>query len=237
MREIQCSTFLEREGRRLALWALLFLILGCGALGIFFGRLPLTLAKEAPWLWGLTLALGLGALAAGQDLFSEALGWWQGALGERAIARRLGAILDDQFYLLRNVTLPKQRGDIDAILIGPPGILALEIKDKTGVYRVDGRDWLYLSHGRWRSSQSNPMRQAQANARRTEEFLAKAGLAFSTRPVVVLANSLARVTIDNPAVYIVLQGRLERFIQEWCAHSQTRLNAIQAAQAAAILKG
>jgi hypothetical protein len=69
----------------------------------------------------------------------DELVWAAGQEGERRVAARLAAVLDDTWTLVcgyRNV-----RGEIDQILVGPGGMLALEIKAINGVVHCDGDHW------------------------------------------------------------------------------------------------
>ena len=74
--------------------------------------------------------------------------WEAGAEGERRVADRLAAQLDDQWTMLSGYN--GSGGEIDRIIVGPLGACALEIKYLNGNVTVNGDSWLisrYDSYG------------------------------------------------------------------------------------------
>jgi len=60
-----------------------------------------------------------------------------GLEGQRLLPQYL-ASLDNQFCLINGVQLPGMRGDIDHVLVGPPGVFALETKHHRGQIICNG---------------------------------------------------------------------------------------------------
>jgi len=138
----------------------------------------------------------------------EATYWAKGRAGEDAFAAALRP-LDERYCLFRNFTPPAPYnvgGDIDAILVGPHGLMVFEVKSWAGTYRVLGERWEHWSvpaHS-WISTDKNPTLQVKANVQRLEAFLASAKLAgVPVKRVVALADPNMRLADIRPTgVYI-----------------------------------
>jgi hypothetical protein len=133
----------------------------------------------------------------------------KGQEGEEHVTRIIQQSLDGEWTLFRNIELPgRNQGDLDSVLIGPPGVWVLEIKNFTGPYRNIGEQWEYMKNNRWSTSKSSPSRQAKNNAVRLGEFLKADGIKQWITPAVVWANPDSPVTIENPAVAVWTLERL-----------------------------
>ncbi len=125
----------------------------------------------------------------------------KGQAGEDRVVEALRQNLDGRWTLWRNVTLPgRNKADIDAVLVGPPGVWVLEIKTFTGEYRNVGEHWEFRSGNRWSLLKSSPSRQAQDNAARLASFLKADRITQWIAPVVVWANPESPLTVENPMV-------------------------------------
>jgi hypothetical protein len=98
----------------------------------------------------------------------------QGAL---AVAEVLGRELDGSFTLLRNVSR-RGLGYIDAVLVGPPGVLVFRILETPGIFRNEGADWLERKGGQtFVLSRLNATRECVTDVYALRKYLAKSGLA------------------------------------------------------------
>ncbi len=66
--------------------------------------------------------------------------WVAGREGEQSVAAYLGMALSDEWTLVSGYKNAK--GEVDQVLVGPPGVFALEIKHINGVVNVCGDTWL-----------------------------------------------------------------------------------------------
>jgi hypothetical protein len=142
----------------------------------------------------------------------------EGIRSETTIAERLESILDDRFVLIRNSKLPGQWGDIDQIIIGPSGVLVIEIKDYIGRFRAERDEWTRVTNDSGPRDDINPIRQALNNVERLRQFLARNGINSSHEIVqarIILANDRTVVEMDRPAVYIIFSNRVEQEIGNW----------------------
>ncbi len=166
----------------------------------------------------LTLVLGAGIIhLAGRLLIDKPLdrierkienhrlGW----AGEERVAESMRQVLNGNWMLFRNLSLPsRNKADIDAILVGPPGVWALEIKNFTGQYRNFGEHWEYLDAKRPIPLKKSPSRQAQNNAARLSAFLKADGIKQWVNPAVVWANAESTLTLEQPMVPVWTLERL-----------------------------
>jgi len=65
--------------------------------------------------------------------------WAQGAAAEDKVAAFFARQLGDDWTLVRGYCNP--RGEIDQILVGPAGIVAMEVKNINGIVHCDGDRW------------------------------------------------------------------------------------------------
>ncbi len=133
----------------------------------------------------------------------------QGQEGEEQVVEMMRQNLDGNWTLFRNVVLPgRNPADIDAVLVGPPGVWALEVKTFTGEYRNIGEHWEYRAGNQWKLLKASPSRQAQGNAIRLANFFKADGLTQWVTAAVVWADSESPLSVENPAVAVWGLGRL-----------------------------
>ncbi len=80
-------------------------------------------------------AARLGERRIGQEIEQQTAG----VRGERALADELLATLDDDWIAFAGYC--NRRGEADFVVVGPPGIWVVEVKNRTVRLRVDGDDW------------------------------------------------------------------------------------------------
>ncbi|MCP4549288.1 MAG: NERD domain-containing protein [bacterium] len=132
----------------------------------------------------------------------------KGQKGEDQVVDVMRQNLDGHWTLFRNVTLPgRNKADIDAVLVGPPGVWALEVKAFTGEYKNIGEHW-QIRAGGWKLLKSSPSRQAQNNAVRLSNFFKADGIKQWVTAVVVWANRESPLSVENPMVAVWTFDRL-----------------------------
>ncbi|MBN1876358.1 MAG: NERD domain-containing protein [Anaerolineae bacterium] len=124
----------------------------------------------------------------------------KGHEGEERMVDSLRQHLDGNWVLFRNVVLPGYKADMDAVLVGPPGVWVLEVKNFTGNYINSGTRWGYVRGKRRKEIKPGPSRQAQRNAAQLSSFLKADGIKQFVNPVVVWANQESRVKVKQPVV-------------------------------------
>jgi hypothetical protein len=167
--------------------------------------LILILGAEACILW---LAIRLLNLAL-RKMEQQIENYHKGQEGEDQVVEAMRQNLNGDWTLFRNVALPgRNKADIDAVLVGPPGVWALEVKRFTGEYRNIGEHWEYRAGNRWKLLRKSPSRQAQNSAVRLADFFKADGLKQWVTAVVVWANLESPVTVENPLVAVWTLDRL-----------------------------
>lgn len=133
----------------------------------------------------------------------------RGEAGEDKTVEVILQALDGNWKLFRNLTLPgRNKADLDLVLVGPPGIWVLEVKNLSGEYRNVGEAWEFRSGKRWKPAFVNPSRQALNSAVRLANFLKADNLNVFVNPVVVWANSDGLLRVEDPTVSVWFINRL-----------------------------
>jgi hypothetical protein len=70
-----------------------------------------------------------------------------GITGERIVAAELGAALGDEWVLLHGYR--NHRGEIDHVLLGPRGMITIEVKHHNATVDIDGDKWWSRKYDRW----------------------------------------------------------------------------------------
>jgi Nuclease-related domain len=124
-----------------------------------------------------------------------------GIAGEDLVAAELTGALDDDWTLLRGYR--NRRGEIDELLLGPTGLLAVEVKNLNATVHVDGDRWQgdkYDNYGNLveqrlitdRTGRS-PSEQLNEPADELQRFLRERGQQVTVQRVVVLTHRRSRL--------------------------------------------
>jgi hypothetical protein len=133
----------------------------------------------------------------------------RGQEGEDNVVQLIVQALNGNWYLFRNLSLPgRNKADLDLVLVGPPGVWALEVKNFRGEYRNIGETWEWKNGRNWKPARANPSRQAQNSAYRLKNFLKADNLNVFVNPAVVWANTESLLTVENPSVAVWSYDRL-----------------------------
>jgi len=158
------------------------------------------------WIGPAALVMILAACAlvpVCERLLDERDQYRLGRDGEERTVAALGEHFDGQWQLFRNLVLPGSQADIDGVLVGPPGVYALEIKSYNGHFRHRGNTWQRRRQGAWRRLSRNPSAQARANAMHLSRYLEQAtGEKLWVEPAVVWAGPGKLEIPGKPAVYV-----------------------------------
>lgn len=113
----------------------------------------------------------------------------QGLAGERFVLERMLALLDGCWVIYTNLELFVNEGDIDIALVGPGGVLAIEIKTLRRDLFVIWDDWLFFESDVPQMYRGQPSEQAKDSAFKLQIYLDHYGLKYVTVwPVVIMAS-------------------------------------------------
>jgi hypothetical protein len=146
--------------------------------------------------------------------YSRYYTWEAGTSGERAVARTLRE-LDDSYYLLNNVRLPRGRGDIDHILLGPNGVFVIETKNYSGKVMCYRDDWYRQQRKAKRDVRVDSI--SELTRRHTAElrkFLwKKHGFSVRVSPICVFTNPSVELELREPSVPVLRLKELTTFVK------------------------
>ena len=133
-----------------------------------------------------------------------------GEEGEQRVVQEIIQALDGNWNVFQNISLPgRNKGDLDIILVGSPGVWVLEVKNySSGNYRNIGDRWEYRQDKIWKAASSNPILQALKGAVRLANFLKADHLNIFVNPAIVWANEEGNLLIENPSIVIWPYDRL-----------------------------
>jgi hypothetical protein len=126
-----------------------------------------------------------------------------GVEGEQFVADELGRSLGDDWLLLRGYK--NSRGEIDHLLIGPMGMVAIEVKNINGTVHCDGDSWRVDKYDRYGNlveqysigdrgaRHRSPSVQLNEPADALEDFLRSRGEDVGVLRVVLLAHPRSKV--------------------------------------------
>jgi hypothetical protein len=127
----------------------------------------------------------------------------------------LGKALNNQYVLLRNVTLEGLSIPIPLVLAGPPGVRIIYASAVRGVYRAKGEGWEKMNDGSKNFSIHRPnlITRTLLMARAVLAYLNNQGQTLpEVEPVIVFTQPGVHVETVRPVVRVVLMDALDRFI-------------------------
>jgi hypothetical protein len=140
-----------------------------------------------------------------------------GITGEQQVAADLGHVLGDDWVMVRGYC--NRRGEIDHLLLGPPGLIAIESKHLNATVTCDGDDWRFEKFDRYgnlveRGSLGDkrgrsPSVQLNEPADMLREFLSTRGSKVSILRVVLLTHPNSKLgKCRNATVHIGTSSRM-----------------------------
>ena len=214
-------------------------------LGFFFIVVPLTGPNSPGFglyvlirtsLIGIGIVLLIGAIALGVRAFTYRT---DNDLAQMT-ARVLGPVLDDRFTYIRSVNR-RGIGYVDAVLVGPPGVLVFRIVDVAGVFFNEGPNWLEADPGRgpqaWKPASIKPTADCFADMKRLDQYLAGKGLArMPVFGVIVFTRAAPQVRLSfrEPALPAATFSALLPTLQSYYLN-QDRLDPARADQIVRLL--
>jgi hypothetical protein len=158
--------------------------------------------------WWVIIILGLAAVGFVRreldPLLDEIQNFRYGKKGEEEVRDILDETLDDNYVYVENYLIPNTRiGDIDGLLIGPKGIIILEVKNYVGVFRISGNDILRRLRGDiYKLYRKSPFKQVMRQAKYLSKFFKEKSVDTRVMPMVVLVTGLISVISGETGVFI-----------------------------------
>lgn len=121
---------------------------------------------------------GLGAvlIVAAVAMAVRAITWRTDNPLATQVGDLLAGLLDERYIYIRNVS-KLAIGYIDALLLGPQGILVFRITEKEGVLNNQGARWItQVNNGEWKTTRWSPTREVLDDISSLESYLADRGI-------------------------------------------------------------
>ena len=219
MASVKAGSFAEERfrARRRAWWRRIWWILPPFALllvGICVELGLLLRPEDVSFFLGFGIGLAVAMMVALADSPPHHIERWrQGAEGEKATAKALRPLVRDGWVLVNDIDTG--RGNLDHIVVGPPGVFLLESKNLHGT--------LSVSEGilavRWREDPGDGYENfrlahlMRSRARDLEHELRRLGIDDPVQPVVVLWGSFPQASVLSKQVAWVQGKQLRRVLE------------------------
>jgi hypothetical protein len=163
--------------------------------------------------------LAFGFLLGTIPLFRGYKIWRSGAKGEETTAKQLKS-LKSKYHVFHDVVLPRTKGDIDHITIGPNGIFVVETKNNNGTISCNGDSWIQLKTGKkggqYKGKIGSPSKQAKRNASLLANLIRRRlHRPFHVNALVVFANKKAVLNLNHPTVPVLHAKNVCSFIENF----------------------
>lgn len=147
----------------------------------------------------------------------------KGNWGEKKTFEKLREILDERYKIYTNFQIPGKKFDNDAIVLGPKGIISIEVKNISGEFDFIGEE---IYKHKWCNGDEclcrlnmyhSPTREIIRHSLFLEEWLTQSGYKDITiKKAVLMVGSRFKINkIESPAVYVIVGlDNLANYIQE-----------------------
>jgi hypothetical protein len=240
MRNVVPTRSLRRRSGALLLGAALVVVLGILSVIIsqFLRTVPLVVSDNPNYGFYLfsqsaLLVLGFILIVVAIVMAIRAITWKQ----DNPIAEEVGRVLagqlnlDDRYSYIRNLSRVSI-GYVDAVLVGPPGVLVFRVTERGGTYFNQGAKWMkQKDKGEWQSLSWSPTVEVVEDMRKVREFLQTKGLAQIPIFGVVMFTEDApatRVTTENPSVPVLQPQELAYGLEDTYFAQRDRLDQLTA---------
>jgi hypothetical protein len=167
------------------------------------------------------LALGVGAGILAQLLLRVRPG-----RPSEDVVRLLARALDDSYLLLVSPRLPGVPADVEALLVGPPGVRALIARRWPGRYRVRGHGWEFDTRSRhgWVPCTTNPTFEGATARAAVVTWANDAGFAhLAIEPAVAFPDRRSHLVLEEPDAEIITTDNVP-----WWANGMGRVQRLDA---------
>jgi len=148
-----------------------------------------------------------------QATLKYGLSWYGRIQAQEKIIPVLEKHLGRNFILMRNITLGGTEVELPLILIGPPGVLLVNVITEQGVFRAKEDEWGNISGSQFVPAKVNQVVRTSRMGQVLQIFLDRAGLKgmLNVESVMLAADAGTHVESVRPIVRIVMSDALERF--------------------------
>lgn len=221
MRNVSPAKALLRRSQLLLQFAFVFITGGIflGVVGLALYAIPITGNGQEMNpilnLGRLMMLLGGGVLfLIGAGMVIRAITWKTDNDLAMITAKAIIEQIDDRYTFIRNIN-SRPIGYVDALLVGPGGVLVFRITDIVGKFLNERSKWLKRANNQWRINLTNPTQDALDDLKSVRDYLTRHELDdVPVYAIVVLTQpeDKARLMLKDPVLPVVhldsLVGRL-----------------------------
>lgn len=183
MQNVAPSRSLARRSRNLLIGAVVVALVGLlsAGIGLFLFAVPLVVPSNPTFnLYELVrqalVAVGLLLFVVALAMAIRAITWKQDNTLSTSVADELANYVDKRYVFIRNIS-KRALGYVDAVLVGPAGVLVFRITSREGNYYNEGTKWMIQrDKGAWRTLSWSPSEEAIDDIKRMREFLQSNGI-------------------------------------------------------------
>lgn len=204
MRNVAPSMALVRRSRQLLQVAFLIVSIAIftAVVGLAMFVLPLAPVANTSFrtISGIVFVIGVILGVSGLLMALRAVTWRTDNDLAKMTGDFLAAHLDERYTLIRNVS-KFRLGYIDAVLIGPQGVLVFRILENEGTFFNEVDKWLKRDGNNWVPMRMNPTQQTIDDVQHLREYFAQRGLKdVPTFGVIVFVKEKVNLSAEKPTV-------------------------------------
>ena len=156
--------------------------------------------------------LSLGGIQAGVRALRNYNRYQRGAEGEEAVLQALRG-LPEGYAAITNFVAPGTRqGDTDLLILGPGGILVVEVKSYVGHYACHGDAWSAIhADGSRQPLRSSVSRQLKRSRKAISHYLVDCDVSAPVHAVAVFRPGVV-LDLDHPTVPVRRQDELREYV-------------------------
>jgi hypothetical protein len=164
------------------------------------------------YCFGAAAFLGLGGINIGVKSLRNYNRYLRGIEGEDSVLNSVQE-LPDEYACISNFVVPGTRqGDADLLIIGPFGVLVVEVKSYTGHYACHGDTWFRIStRGERLPMRASVSRQLKRNQKAVQHYLIDCDTSAPVHCVAIF-NPGVHLDIAHPTVPIIQRPELIGYI-------------------------
>ncbi len=149
-----------------------------------------------------------------EDLIDEYKDYIYGKEGEEYVEKILSETLNDEYSYIRNYIIPNTRiGDIDGLLVGPKGIIVIEVKNYAGVFRISGGDMYRRLRGDiYKLYRKSPFRQTIQQRDYLKRFLREKNFDVPIAALIVLVDGKISSISGETKIFVIEPEKLTNHI-------------------------
>lgn len=130
------------------------------------------------------------------------------------IQARLKKGLKNNFYLLRNITLPRSSILVPFILVGPPGVYVIVPTHLTGLYQAKGAEWGTLTKNQFKAESINLLKQTHNLTRAVQVYFKRQNMTLErVEGILMAADPGLHVESSRPIVRVLMADAIGGFVR------------------------